>query len=150
VSNWFWLIILLLGAFILFGTSGPVEVATVSAPPPSSPVTINGNPGVILDVSLYGRDTDRWTPSEADLQAAEDAVLTAPSGDREPVIEGYRQYVGIVENGERKIVINSMCQQVDDWETSYIEVMDGGACFWNAVYNVDTGELESLIVNGEA
>jgi nitrite reductase/ring-hydroxylating ferredoxin subunit len=84
------------------------------------------------------------------LQAAEDAVLAAPSGVREPVIEGFRQYVGIVEDGDRKIVINSMCQHIDGWETSYIEVMDGGSCFWNAIYNVDTGEIESLIVNGEA
>jgi hypothetical protein len=152
-----WIIVLLFLSFLLFGTSGPVAqspniaVATVGAPPPlSSTVEINGNPGVVLDVASYSHDLQGWTPAEDDLQAAEDAVLAAPAGDREPEIEGYRQYVGIVENGERKIIVNSMCDEMEGWDEQYIMVMDGGSCFWNAVYNVETGELESLIVNGDA
>jgi hypothetical protein len=43
-----------------------------------------------------------------------------------------------------------LCEAPDDWKSSYIMVADGGSCFWNALYNVDTGELEYLIVNGEA
>lgn len=155
--NIIWTIVLLFLAFLVFGTSGPVAqspnvaVATVVAPPPaSSMIEINGNPGVILDVAAYDRDLEGWTPSEADLQAAENAVLAAPAGDREPEIEGYRQYVGIIEEGERKIVINSMCDQVDGWKDAYVMIADGGPCYWNALYNVETGELEYLVVNGEA
>lgn len=142
----FWLILIILLGFILFGTSG----TTVVSPPAAPTVEINGNPGVILDASQYWGDVDGWMPDESHLQAAEDAVLAAPAGDREPQIDGYRQYIGIIEDGERKVVINSMCMEIDGWTESYIEVADGGACFWGAIYNVETGELESLIVNGEA
>lgn len=152
-----WIIVLLFLSLLLFGTSGPVAqssnvaVATVVAPPPASTmVEINGNPGVILDVETYDHSLEGWTPAEADLQAAEDAVLAAPAGDREPQIDGYRQYVGIIDDGERKILVNSMCDEMEGWDEQYIMVMDGGSCFWNALYNVDTGELEFLIVNGEA
>lgn len=152
MSSWlWWFLLLLFGAFLLVGPSEPVEVARalVQVKPVTATVEINGNPGVILDVSAYSDGLDGWAPGEAQLQDAEDAV-TAAADDREPVLDGYRQYVGIVEDGERKIVINSMCQAFEDWESEYIEVMDGGPCFWNAVYNVETGELETLIVNGEA
>ncbi len=144
-----WIILIILLGFLLFGVEGPTRV---EPPPPtvSSLVEINGHPGVILDVATYRHDVEGWTPTEADLQEAEDAVLAAPAGDRAPQIDGYRQYVGIIEDGQRKIVVNSMCMELDGWTESYIEVADGGSCFWNAVYNVDTGELESLIVNGEA
>lgn len=146
--NIIWLMILILLGLLLFGAGAP----TVEPPPPSTAlmVEVNGHPGVILDVETYRHDVEGWTPGTADLQAAEDAVLAAPPGRREPQIDGYRQYVGIIENGQRKIAVNSMCMEIDGWTERYIEVADGGACFWNAVYNVDTGELESLIVNGDA
>ena len=55
-----------------------------------------------------------------------------------------------MEEGDRKVIVNSMCTEIDGWDSAYIEVADGGPCFWNALYNVETGELEYLIVNGEA
>jgi hypothetical protein len=143
-----WIILLILFGLILFGTAGP---AIISPPTTTNVmVEINGNPGVILDVSTYRHDAEGWTPDVEHLQAAEDAVLVAPPGPRVPEIEGYRQYVGIVEDGDRKIIINSMCMEIDGWTEKYIQIEDGGSCFWEAQYNVDTGELESLIVNGEA
>jgi hypothetical protein len=149
-----WIIILILLGFLLFGTSGPqaiedpvVDIVTV----PPQRVEVNGNPGVILDVETYSHDLEGWTPTEAQLQEAEDAVpAVGDDGVREPEMDGYRQYVGIIDDGERKIVINSMCDEIDDWENKFIMIADGGSCFWNALYNVDTGEMEYLIVNGEA
>ncbi len=141
-----WIILIILIGLLLFGAEGP----TGQPPTMSTIVEINGHPGVILDVATYRQDVEGWMPTEADLQEAEDAVLAAPAGDRAPQIDGYRQYVGIIEDGQRKIVVNSMCMELDGWTESYIEVADGGSCFWNATYNVDTGELELLIVNGDA
>ena len=146
--NIVWIIILFLFGLILFGTGGP---AIVSPPrTTNSMVEINGNPGVILDASSYRRDAEGWSPDIADLEAAEEAVMAEPPGPREPQLDGYRQYVGIVDEGERKVIVNSMCMEIDGWTEGYIEIADGGSCFWNALYNVDTGELEFLIVNGEA
>ena len=146
--NIIWLIIIILLGFFLVGFSG----TTVDPPPTatSAMVEINGNPGVILDASSYRHDAEGWSPDLDSLQAAEDAVLAAPAGSRAPQIDGYRQYVALVGEGDRKIIVNSMCTEIDGWTEEYIEVMDGGSCFWHALYNVDTGELEFLIVNGEA
>lgn len=141
-----WIILLMLLGLLIFGVEGP----TAAPPATSFMVEVNGHPGVILKVATYRHEVDGWTPTLDDLQAAEDAVLTAPAGRREPQIDGYRQYVGIIEDGQRKIVVNSMCMELDGWTEGYIEVGDGGSCFWQAVYNVETGELESLVVNGEA
>jgi hypothetical protein len=66
------------------------------------------------------------------------------------MLDGYRQYAGLIENGDRKIHISSMCTEIGEWRSSAIIVMDGGSCFWIALYNVDTDEIESLMVNGEA
>ena len=145
--NWIILLLLLLFGFVVGqrSDSGGVEVVSTAAM-----VEVNGNPGVILEASAYRPDAEGWSPDLASLQAAEDAVAAEPTGDRAPQLDGYRQYVGIVEEGDRKVIVNSMCQEIDGWDSSYIEVADGGPCFWNAVYNVDTGELELLIVNGEA
>lgn len=145
--NWIILLLLLLFGFFLVSTSESSGVGTVST---AAMVEVNGMPGVILDASSYRHDAEGWSPDLASLQAAEDAVLAEPAGAREPQIEGYRQYFGIVEDGDRKVIVNSMCTEIDGWESSYIEVADGGSCFWNAVYNVETGEVEYLIVNGEA
>lgn len=142
-----WIILIILLGLILFGTGGP---PVISPPTTANLVEINGNPGVILDASDYRRDAEGWTPEIAHLQAAEDAVSAEPPGRREPQLDGYRQYVGIIDEGDRKVIVNSMCMEIDGWTESYIEVMDGGACFWHALYNVETGELEFLIVNGEA
>lgn len=112
---------------------------------------INGNPGVVFEATEYRRDAEGWTPGTDDLQAAEDAVMAvAVSDDRDPVLFGYRQYAGYMEDGERKIVIHSMCKPLDGWGQSFLIVLDGGPCFWQAAYNADTGEVETFYVNGQA
>ena len=142
-----WIILLILLGVILFGTGIPMAGTTSTT---AAMVEVDGNPGVILDAADYRQEAEGWSPDLADLQAAEDAVRNAPAGAREPQLDGYRQYVGLVEEGDRKIIVNSMCMEIDGWTEAYIEVADGGPCFWNALYNVETGELEFLIVNGEA
>lgn len=125
------------------------------------PVTVNGLPGVVMprDVArdviwAEGEIEGYWLPGEPRLEAAEDAIAERAGlieePDRAPMLAGYRQYGGFIEHGERKIFVNSFCKDFDDWRGQYILVMDGGPCFWNAVYNVDTGEVEHLYVNGSA
>lgn len=114
-------------------------------------IFVNGNPGVVLDATSYRRDVEGWTPGMDDLQAAEDAVMTvAVRDDRDPFLFGYRQYAGFVEDGERKIVVHSMCQRLDGWDQKFLLVLDGGPCFWQATYNAETGEVETFYVNGQA
>ena len=167
--TWLWLLI----ALILFGFAGFVGSpdtpdcgggADACAPElvAWTPVEVNGHEGVILPetdapdlLAGTGLEPDGyWTPSETDLQAAEDAIAidaaSAP-GDDAPMLDGRRQYAGFVVGGERKIYVNSFCGGgFEDWRSNVVFVMDGGSCFWQAVYNVDSGEIELLMVNGEA
>lgn len=128
-------------------------------------VTVAGHDGVVMprDVAadavtwIVWPDDEiegYWLPGEPWLEKAEDAVerrsATIPDPDRAPMTGGYRQYAGFVEHGERKILINSFCRDFENWRSQYIMVMDGGPCFWNAIYNVDTAEVERLSVNGVA
>ncbi len=151
------LLLILIGFFARFGDLE--GVASGFEPWPS--VVISGNEGVILP---RGDATDLvwsedpvdgyWLPGEEWLIRAEDAVVreSAAIADehRKPVIEGNRQYAGFIVNSERKIHINSMCSSTGNWRSSVIVVMDGGPCYWQAVYNAETDEVESLVVNGEA
>jgi hypothetical protein len=154
------ILLFLLLVLRLFG--GAVDIEEV-APEPREwiAVTVNGNPGVVAPrhvASDLARSDDTvegyWLPGEDWLARAEDAVTleAARISDPQwvPMLDGYRQYAGLIENGERKIHISSMCQEFEGWRSSAIMVMDGGPCFWIALYNVDTNEIESLMVNGQA
>jgi hypothetical protein len=140
--HWFWLIVLV--ALIGPGVSDiPVREWTS--------VQVYENEGVILPASdapelLQGTGLEPvgyWYPRYEHLFAAEDALSDQS--------QGYRQYAGFIEDGERKIYINAFCTEPAlDWKRNVVFVMDGGACFWQAIYNVSTRDVEMLIVNGEA
>jgi hypothetical protein len=152
------LIIIILIALGAFGFGVAVEtdcqsaedrcIATVTA---SSwmPVEVDGVSGVIVT----GEDGPRffaadafWTPSIDDLEAAELAIASA-QGD----LDHLRQYVGFIEGGQHKIYVNGFRDAVGiDWMSELVFVEDGGDAFFQAVYNVDTGELERFQFNGEA
>ncbi len=169
MPTWLWLLL----ALILFGFAGVFG----SPDPPGcggggdacgpdlmawTPVEVNGHEGVILAeedapdlLAGTGLAPERyWRPAEADVQAAEAAIagyVADASDENAPVLDGRRQYAGFVEDGERKVYVNSFCGDgFTDWQSSVVFVLDGGPCFWQAIYNVDTGEIERVMVNGEA
>ena len=126
------------------GCAAPAAVVTSW-----TPVTVDGIEGVVVaegDGSLFVEADSWWTPSIADVAAAEEAI-TAAQGP----LDHQRQYVGFIDNGEHKVLVNGFCDAFGlDWTTQPILVADGGECFFEAVYNVDTGELEGFQFNGEA
>jgi hypothetical protein len=40
--------------------------------------------------------------------------------------------------------------ELPEWRTQRIEVMDGGSCFWDATMDVETGEIIRLGFHGAA
>jgi hypothetical protein len=169
--NWLWILV----ALLLFGTGGFIGdgpdtpecgteegcgAATVTVDA-WAPVTINGHEGVIVPVdetpSLLMEtgieSEDYWMPSESDLQLAEDELeqhMSRSPGLGAGMLDAMRQYGGFIEDGERKIYVNSFCAEFDNWRSNVVFVLDGGACFWQAIYNVDTGEIEAIYVNFDA
>jgi hypothetical protein len=111
----------------------------------------------------FGFDAeDYWTPDEAEIIALEEgleAFLREEAGDTYPRLSeelpSYkRQYFGIVNEGAREIFGVFFCasyyEYFDNWDKSLAAVNDGGDCFFELRYNVETGTLHGLSVHGEA
>ncbi len=152
-------IILFILAFLGFGyfsvepevaVSPSVEVIEVTeAPAPGwTLVELDGFEGVIVAPEAaagLGLDEPYWAPTVSDVTDAEAAIAEA-----EGELDHTRQYAGFTQDGERKIFINGFCTDEPNWTQDIIFVLDGGECFFTAIYNVDTAELESFAFNGEA
>ncbi len=151
-------LILLILAVASFGAASDVELDMPARE--WHAVTIEGHDGVVIPRQeareLMGDNQQGiWLPSEERLAEAERAMRGVAKVDHRgetvrPELDGYRQYLGFIEDGDRKIAINSFCTEISSWRSQYVMVMDGGNCFWGAVYNVDTGEVEGVRINGDA
>jgi hypothetical protein len=126
------------------GCAAPSAVVTIW-----TPVTVDGIDGVIVageDGALFVEAESWWAPTTDDISAAEEAIATGQG-----LLDHQRQYVGFIEDGERRVLVNGFCDAFGlDWRSQPILVADGGECFFEAVYNVDSGELERFQFNGEA
>jgi hypothetical protein len=67
-------------------------------------------------------------------------------------VAGYkRQYVGLLKNKQRLIWGKFFCSALGtNWRREPIDVDDGGDCYFQVLFNVDTGQFSELMVNGEA
>ena len=152
-------IILLILAFLGFGfftTEPEVAVSTVS---PATAVVeapaddwilveVEGVQGVIVAPEAaagFGLSEPYWAPSVVDVANAESAIV----GDQGE-LDHRRQYAGFTEDGDRKILVNGFCSDESYWTHDLVFIMDGGECYFTAIYNVDTAELESFSFNGDA
>jgi hypothetical protein len=55
-----------------------------------------------------------------------------------------RQYVGIVQDGRRELWVLLVCdeEKLPGWGYGHVDVMDGGACFADAYFDVETERSE--------
>jgi hypothetical protein len=102
---------------------------------------------------------DYWTPEVTDVLAFEDGLVEfLQTSDHyaidtilERLPEYKRQYVGLLEDGRRVLYANFFCDTFGyDWGQEFVSVADGGACFFQLRYDVETGRYFDLMVNGEA
>ena len=144
--NWLIQILIALAIVLLFGVS-----AVDSGPRIGDgwvAVNVNGHPGVIVPADYavnFGTGAEEfWMPTESDVVNTELAI-TEEEGD----LAHLRQYAGIVEDGDKKVFVNGFCDDAGrNWYAEIVAVDDGGECFFSALYNVDTGELEYFRFNG--
>lgn len=63
-----------------------------------------------------------------------------------------RQYLPAKNGkGEKIVLANYFCQRHDrNWKVEFIEVDDGGNCFFRIVVNLSTGEMSQLYINSLA
>jgi len=64
----------------------------------------------------------------------------------------FRQYVAIVRQRKRLILVNAFCNRdaLSYWHEHLVTVFDGGSCCWRAYYDLATESFFDLTVNGVA
>lgn len=103
-----------------------------------------------------------WEPTVGDMNDAEANLSQIPalsSKDPDPgrhidnPRQYFRQYGAVVINGRRVLLLNALCSvrgHENDWRKHLIVVMDGGKCYWHALYDPSTGQFSDLTINGMA
>ena len=108
-----------------------------------------------------GSRAEGWEPTLGDmndLEANLAQITTLSNSDPDPSrridnpAEYYRQYVAVRIDGKRRIYLNALCSVDQDanWRKRLIVVLDGGKCFWHAMYDPSTRTFSNLTVNGRA
>ena len=154
--------------FCVFGLMLGTTACTLTITPPA-PAQRSANRVIFTaeEAEAYRNEINAqaaefWTPADADvaaletdlpafLQTAEHPWLRPSPPIWERVPDYQRQDLGILEEGERVIYANFFCNAHDiDWENELVFILDGGDCYFQVKYNVESGEFYDLSVNGEA
>lgn len=108
----------------------------------------------------FPRGTRYWTPSESDVLMAEHELVPYLQQSGNPGVKEIlkalgtykHQYIGIVSGGHRQIYINFFCDtdKSDVWKSREIVVLDGGPCYFNLRYSVESKTFSNLRINGRA
>ena len=65
----------------------------------------------------------------------------------------FRQYIAVLQAGNRRIFINAFCDSIHPssiWHNHFYVIMDGGSCVWHALYDPATKSFSDLETNGLA
>lgn len=136
---------------------------TAVAPKANQPVINPEFEGVIFSQEnaagvVYGAEA-YWTPVETDILALEAQLApylqqNAPQDYPGPLLalgEYKRQYIGFVREGKQLIFANFFCEtHGQDWQQLFIAVEDGGPCYFEIVYDPQTGSFSELLIHGQA
>jgi hypothetical protein len=118
-------------------------------------VIVPESDGPIVDPDAEGY----WTPTKGDIDPLEARLsdfLRRAAAPRSPDLwqkqASYkRQYTGLIRNGRRLIHANFLCDDMGGrWKHEVVMVMDGGDCFFQLTYDVESTEFGNLQINGEA
>jgi len=100
------------------------------------------------------------TPSEDDIITLESGLGIYLQNNPDRFYEGApvwerldkynRQYVGMILDGKKIIYANYFCESVETWRKDFVFVLDGGDCFFQFKYDVDSAQFFDLQVNGVA
>jgi len=101
-----------------------------------------------------------WTPDRSNVEDCE-RVLAAYVVDHPGILpnlsDHHRQYAGIFVGDSPLIWVNLFCsrhvsesENLRAWRRAFVYVLDGGDCYAQAVYDIETEEILALHVQGES
>jgi hypothetical protein len=146
----------------LTATKAAIESPTVTEAASRNWVIIEKRRAEELGVASWLSQSEGfWTPSTDDILELEMKIgeyLHENSGQfhRQPSIwerldEYRRQYVGYEIGGKRIIHGNFFCSYEDvDWQRQFVMALDGGECYFQVDYDVESESFIRLRVHGEA
>ena len=102
-----------------------------------------------------------WTPSVVDILKLEEEIagyLSQNSNQfyRQPPVwqrldDYQRQYIGLERGGRQIIYGNYFCNSGGiNWRQELVIVEDGGECFFQVEYDIESALFIKLLVNGES
>ena len=112
---------------------------------------------------FFGDWQEFWTPSPDDIRSLEHGLASAlfdadcAAYIRENLASYRRQYVGVVADGRRRILVNAFRfwegeepESHDYWRHQYVFVNDGGYYYWRIQFDVNTEKYSEFNQNGVA
>jgi len=122
----------------------------------------SGQQSVVLPVHQHGTTvwtTEPWTPTAAELAELESRITDVsklkPDEPRDTRSitspeKYFRQYLPYMHAGKKWVSINAFCRvpTYTDWHQTYVSVVDGGDCYWKALYDPVTHQFSNLRING--
>lgn len=110
-----------------------------------------------------------WTPTSAEIAQleadlgklldvrSEVCCVSGSSLTAKDIETSYRQYAGLMVNGQRLIYINAFPaasrtdgELLSDWRTEPVYVCDGGPWYWGVLYDPERRRFSQLAFNGFA
>jgi len=151
-----------------FATGIAQTTANMTLESPTATVVTDQN-WVIIDKEIAEemvasglvKSDDFWTPSVEDIFKCEENVAEYLSQNSyafhyqppvwERLDEYQRQYIGLERSGEKIIYGNFFCDNGDEgWRQEFVFAIDGGECYFQVEYDVESGLFTKLRINGEA
>ena len=112
------------------------------------------------------RISGAWELTKADIDSLEvdlSQISGLPKKNKAPWMQidhpenYFRQYVGVLQAGQKRVYVSAFCQFMDgdsptspEWKNHVLLVSDGGNCFWQALYDPSSRRFLELWVNGRA
>ncbi len=102
-----------------------------------------------------------WQPTAAEIGGLEFSLPLVPylTTENRPASSGiridhpeqyFRQYVAVVGKSKKLIYVNAFCDQIPNWRQGFVNIMDGGTCCWQALYDPNTYTFLTMWINGVA
>ena len=110
--------------------------------------------------------TGSWMPTQGDIDELETNLHQISELSRKGKFPGrqiehpenyIRQYVGVLQDGQKRIYVNAFCgfnggqpPQSPYWKNHLYIIYDGGSCVWRSMYDLSSKTFLELSINGVA
>ena len=152
-------------AFSLFIITISIVASTLGQQE-AAPILVHNSDfgGVIFPADMkafqrgFPKGVSYWTPSQSEVIAAEKELIPFLSRSNDERVKEIlsklraykRQYVGVVIAGHKYVYFNLFCLAPKDWTRREFVVSDGGTCFLNIRFSMETKTFSNLQINGVA